>query len=332
MKNWADGIISAEKKKALPILSFPGIQLTGITVKELIASSELQAKTMRAVADRVDSAASVSMMDLSVEAEAFGSQIMVSDYEVPTVFGNIVMDMESAEALEIPKIGAGRTGIYLEAAEKAAKLITDRPVFSGVIGPYSLAGRLIGVSDIMMECYSTPEMVELVMDKTTEFLINYINAYKQTGVGGVCMAEPLTGMLSPKLAEIFSAPYVKRVIDAVQSDDFAVIYHNCGDNTPYMAESIVASGAMAYHFGNAVNMKEMLEKMPGDKLVMGNISPSEQLLAGTPETVRAATLALLENCSGHANYVISTGCDVPPKSSWENIDAFFAAAAEFYGA
>ena len=46
----------------------------GITVKELVMDSALQAKGMKMVADRVDSSAAVSMMDLSVEAEAFGAQ------------------------------------------------------------------------------------------------------------------------------------------------------------------------------------------------------------------------------------------------------------------
>jgi uroporphyrinogen decarboxylase len=30
--------------------------------------------------------------------------------------------------------------------------------------------------------------------------------------------------------------------------------------------------------------------------------------------------------------VISSGCDIPPLSSWDNIGAFFAAVKEFYAA
>ena len=35
-------------------------------------------------------------------------------------------------------------------------------------------------------------------------------------------------------------------------------------------------------------------------------------------------------CCNHPNFVISTGCDVPPMSPWANIDAFFQAVDEFY--
>ncbi len=332
MKNWVKDYINSDVKKAMPILSFPGIQITGITVDELVRDSDLQAKTMQAVAQRTDSAASVSMMDLSVEAEAFGAQIITSATEVPTVVGAIVRDIDAANALRIPKVGEGRTGIYLEALAKASALITDRPVFCGVIGPFSLAGRLLGVSDIMVDCYMEPELVETVMEKTTLFLIDYIKEYKKTGASGVCMAEPLTGLLSPALAESFSAPYVKRIVDAVQDDSFAVIYHNCGNNTMLMMDAILSAGAMGYHFGDVISMKEAVEKVPSDVLVMGNISPSEQFLSGTPESMRAAVIDLMnECCDGHKNFVISSGCDIPPASKWENIDAFFAAVAEYYG-
>ena len=82
-------------------------------------------------------------MDLSVEAECFGAPISVSDDEVPTVKSSVVSTPEEVEALAVPEIGAGRTQIYIDAIKKAAKMIEDRPVFAGIIGPYSLAGRLL---------------------------------------------------------------------------------------------------------------------------------------------------------------------------------------------
>ena len=80
---WLDQLRQAPVKKAMPIISFPAIQLMGISVRELISSSDAQARGMKLVADRLDAAASVSLMDLSVEAECFGAQIRFSDDEVP---------------------------------------------------------------------------------------------------------------------------------------------------------------------------------------------------------------------------------------------------------
>ena len=330
MKQWLQDVMASDKRKALPVLSFPCTQLMGITVRELITSSENQAKGMAAVAQRCPTAASVSMMDLSVEAECFGAQIRVTDDEVPTVVGAVVHDPDEAEALQVPAGGTGRTGIYVEAIGKTKQLITDRPVLAGVIGPFSLAGRLMDMTEIMIDCYEEPEMVHTVLDKATQFITNYINEYKKVGADGVVMAEPAAGLLSPSICEEFSTPYVKRIIEAVQTDDFIVVYHNCGNAVTSMPDQIVSTGAAAFHFGNAINMAEMLEKMPADKVVMGNVDPVGAFFNGTPESVREDTLRVMKECCGHKNFLISSGCDIPPKTPWANIDAFFAAVEEFY--
>lgn len=216
MNDWIHNLVESDEKKAIPVLSFPCVSLLGITVRELIGNSDLQAKGMKMVADRIDSGASVSMMDLSVEAEAFGSKTRISDDEVPTVVGSIVNTEDEANALAIPAVGTGRTGLYVEAIEKACKLVTDRPVLAGVIGPFSLAGRLMDVTKALVNCVDEPDMVHICLEKTTKFLIEYINAYKAIGSNGVVMAEPLTGLLSPRMAKTFSSVYVKQIVDAAE--------------------------------------------------------------------------------------------------------------------
>ena len=195
MKRWLEELRGAPVKKAMPVLSFPAIQLMGISVRELISSSDAQARGMQLVAQRTDAAASVSLMDLSVEAECFGSAIRVSDEEVPTVVGSIVSTEEEARALAVPPVGAGRTGLYIEAIEKAVGLITDRPVFAGVIGPFSLAARLLDVTEIMIYCYEEPDMVHVLLEKATQFITEYCKAYKEAGANGVVIAEPVAGLL-----------------------------------------------------------------------------------------------------------------------------------------
>ena len=328
---WIDEMISAEQKKAFPVLSFPSVQKMNVTVSELLSNSSLQAKGMKLIADSFDTAASVSYMDLSVEAEAFGSEIRFSDDEVPTVVGAIVESEEDAEQLSVPEIGTGRTGVCVEAMRKAAELITDRPVFAGCIGPFSLAGRLMDVSEALINCYEEPDMVHMVLEKAAEFLIRYLSAFKETGINGAVVAEPLAGLLSPDLAQEFSGDYMEKIVSAVQTEDFIVIYHNCGNSVLATSDSIEGNGCRAFHFGNAVNIRDMLPRFPGDCLVMGNIDPAGEFRNGTPESIYAATTRLLEECSGYPNFVISSGCDIPPLTPWENIASFFKAVDDFYG-
>ena len=329
-RKWLEAAAEAQRKRAFPILSFPAVQLLKISVKQLLGDSETIAEGMKAVAKRTDAVAAVSMMDLSVEAEAFGSRVRFCDDEVPTVVGALVSNREEALALRVPSVSSNRTNRYVEAVAKARREITDRPVFAGMIGPFSLAGRLNEVSEALVNCYEEPEMLHLLLGKATEFLISYAKAFAGAGAAGVVLAEPLTGLLSPDMAEEFSEPYVKRVIDAVQTDEFSIVYHNCGGNVSRMAESIARTGAHAYHFGNCVSMREMLEKFPKTTVLMGNVDPAGQFNAGTPASIREETLRIMnECCPEYPRFLISSGCDIPPTSPWENIDAFFEAVKEY---
>ena len=329
MNEWIREVIAQDKKKGMPILSFPGAKILNVTVDELVKDGHLQALCMESIAKKYDMGMAVSLMDLSVEAEAFGSPVQFETEEVPTVREALIHDEEEAEELKVPAVGAGRTGECVKGIREACERITDRPVFAGIIGPYSLAGRLLDMTEIMILCYEEPEMVETVLEKATEFLIAYAKAFKDAGANGVVMAEPAAGLLSPGLMEEFSNPYVKKVREAVEDDSFVVMYHNCGNIEPLLRQ-IRDVDAKAYSFGNAIDMEKALQVIPQDRLVIGNIDPAGVLRNGTPELVREEIKKLLERCRKYPNFVIASGCDIPPMTPFENMDAFFETIEEFY--
>ena len=328
MKETAKALLQT-KNKTVPVLTFPSVQLLNISVKELISSAEMQAKGMKAIADRCPIGAALNMMDLSVEAEAFGAKIRIYEDEIPAIESGIIDDICDAEDIVVPSVGAGRTAIYIEGIRKAKELIKDIPVFCGVIDPYSLAGRLFEMSELMMECYDSPDEVKVLLEKCSEFIAAYIKAYKEAGADGVVMAEPAAGLLSPALAEEFSTPYVQKIIEAVNDPDFVFCYHNCGSAASDMMDAFAALDADIFHFGNVVDIEKACKCLPEDKLVMGNVDPV-LMRTGTPETVAADTERVFALCSKYENFMISTGCDVPAASKWENIDAYFSKVTELY--
>ncbi|NLA86781.1 MAG: methyltransferase [Clostridiales bacterium] len=330
MYNWVEQIIYTERKQALPILTFPAVQYLYVTVRELVADSNHQAIGMRLIADKYNMPAALAYMDLSVEAEAFGAYTVFTADEIPTIIGKLITTEEDADALQIPELGAGRTGENVETIRKAQMLINDRPVIAQCIGPFSLAGRLLNVNDIMLQCYESPELVHKVLKKATAFITEYALALKKIGADGIIMAEPLAGLLSPTLIEEFSTQYVREIVSTLQDKHFIVIYHNCGNAVPHLLNSIIDTGCFAFHFGDSVDMLYMLEKIPRNYLVMGNVSPAKVFNKGTTENVRLETLKLLNKCGRYNNFVISSGCDIPPDVDLENMDTFFKTVDAFY--
>lgn len=184
------------------------------------------------------------------------------------------------------------------------------------------------MSEIMMLIYINPEAANTLLRKCTDFIIRYCMALKATGVNGVVMAEPAAGLLSNEDCLQYSSVFVKEIVEKVQDDHFTVVLHNCG-NTGNCTQAMVYTGAAAYHFGNKINMEEALKEVPADALAMGNLDPVSLFKMLSPEEMKKATLQLLEATSAYPNFVLSSGCDIPPYTPLANINAFYTALEEF---
>ena len=214
--------------------------------------------------------------------------------------------------------------------ELALKLIKDRPVFAECIGPFSLAGRLVDITEAMVLCYEAPDMMHTVLEKATQFITEYVKAFKALGCHGIMIAEPLAGILSPALGKEFSCDYMKQIVDECQDKNFVIFYHNCGNNAVLQAEDIFAIGCKGYHFGDKIVLKDIMEKAPEDVIVMGNVSPSDEFFGGTRASIRKATYKVMHQCYKYDNFWLSSGCDVPALANPDNIAEFFDAANDFY--
>ena len=328
MKSWIDSILNSDKRAALPIMTHPGIEHLGKTVRDAITDGRVHYEAVKVLTEMYPAAAATTIMDLTVEAEAFGASVKISDTEIPTVTGRLVCDAASVEALKVPTLEAGRIPQYLLANRLAAENITNRVVLAGCIGPFSLAGRLYDMSEIMTAIYIEPDVIQLLLEKCTQFITEYCKALKAAGTGGVVMAEPAAGLLSGDDCMMFATPYLKRIIDEVQDDSFTVVLHNCG-NTGQCTEAMVATGARALHFGNKIDMTLAMTQVPSDVLAIGNIDPVTVFRQASAEQVKATTKELLEKTRQYRNFVVSSGCDLPPRVPAANVEAFFEAVAEF---
>ena len=328
MTEWAKAVIDSKKVVAVPVMTHPGIEMIGRRVIDAVSDGEVHFNAVRALAGRYDTAAATVIMDLTVEAEAFGADIAFEPDEVPAVRGHMLNSADDIARLQVPSLSAGRVPAYLKANLLAARAITDRPVLAGCIGPFSLAGRLFGMSELMMALFTAPDAVCRLLEKCTQFIETYCRALRDTGAQGVIMAEPAAGLISNDDCLRYVTPYIRRIVESVQDDRFLVILHNCGD-TGHCTEAMVGTGAAGYHFGNQADMVAALDACPGEALVMGNLDPVGIFKGASPEEVYRATRDLLETTRRYPNYVISSGCDVPPAVPAANIEAFYRAVTDY---
>lgn len=330
MNKFIKQLLDSDKRIAIPIMTHPGIEAIGKKVFDAVTNGEVHYQAIRNVTGTYNTAACTVIMDLTVEAEAFGCTISMPEHEVPSVTGRLVYDEESVNRLQVPSLSVGRMPEYLKANRLAIENIKDKSVLSGCIGPFSLAGRLYDMSEIMVGIYIEPDVIKTLLDKCTAYITAYCKELKSLGATGVIMAEPAAGLLSNDDCQEYSTVYVKQIVEAVQDENFTVILHNCG-NKGQCTQAMIDSGAAALHFGNAVDMVATLEQCPSDLIVMGNIDPVGTLKQASSEDVYRITSDLLTKTAGYKNFVISSGCDMPPLVPEANIKAFYKAVADFNG-
>ncbi len=328
MKKWTTDVIRNPKRMAIPIMTHPGIEMSHYSIKQAVTDGEKHFQAIQKLNEVYPAAASTVIMDLTVEAEAFGAAINFPDDEVPTVLGRLVTDDASVRALQVPDLQQGRIQEYLKANKFTAVHITDKPVFAGCIGPFSLAGRLYGMTELMMGIYTEPETMVTLLEKCADFILSYCEAIKAQKVNGVLMAEPAAGLVSNEDCTQFSSIYIKKIVEQLQDDSFMIVLHNCG-NTGHCTPAMVETGAAALHFGNKIDMTEALKACPSGILVMGNLDPAGLFKNESAEIVYAETTRLLNETSGWPNFVLSSGCDTPPLVPDENIKAFYEALQDY---
>jgi uroporphyrinogen decarboxylase len=312
----------------LPLAVYPGIHITGAKVSDVVNDAHAQFEASAAIHKRYNTPIVLTAMDLSVEAEAFGCPLFISDNEIPTVSEPIISDRKDIENLRVPEIGEKRTNVYLSAAKLLKNLNSSPLVFGGTIGPFSLACRLAGMNEVLCYTMESDSYLNLILEKCSMFLRKYISAFKTAGADGVIIAEPAAGLLSPSLLNQFSSSYIRQIIDGIQDEQFSVILHNCSAKIIHL-QSKISAGTVGLHFGSPMDILEALKNSPSDIILLGNLDPASVFLKSIPDEVYKRTGELLEKTSSYINYIISSGCDVPPTVPLENIDAFFQACSEF---
>jgi uroporphyrinogen decarboxylase len=320
----SDFILSANKNVAMPIAVYPGVSLTTASIREVVTNPQAQFEAQERLHRRYETWIVQSAMDLSVEAEAFGSDIHITDNEIPTVHGRLVTNEEQINCLIIPKPGKGRTGVYLDTVRMLAALETKPLVLGGMIGPFSLAGRLFGVSEALEITMTESCMLHTLLEKCTAFLITYAEAYKTAGAHGILIAEPSAGLLSPRSLSTFSSAYIKRIVDSTGRNGFDVILHNCAARIAHIP-AILESGAGLLHFGAPMDIAGALEKVSGTTVVFGNLDPAGVFVNSSEDEIFNCVTDLLRQTGRYRNFVLSSGCDVPPGTAIEKLDALYRA-------
>jgi len=315
----------AFNRSIIPLLGAPGARLTGTKLKENLTNAEIQFNSLSKLMEEFQPDGIFFMMDLTVEAEALGLEIGFPEDDNPYVKEHPIKGRDELASVENSWSGiSGRMSIFTEVADKMAR---ELPGMKGsyVIGPLSLAGELVGVTDLCMKLIEEPDFAESVVDFCARVVGEYSRALIDYGADTIAVLEPTAVLLSKRQFKRFALPYFEKLRSELSNP---LIYHICGD-TEHIVEPMGASGAYGLSLDSMVDLKDAAERIPENVFLIGNIDPVKVFLQSNAEAVERETANLLEKMKDVPNFILSSGCDIPLETPHENIAAFFRAGRNF---
>lgn len=272
-----------------------------------------------------------SLVDLNIMSEAFGAQLYYENDVVPMPYKSAVSSLSEIDELEIPNPNKdGRMPVILECARLYEKNYKKKGfVYAGVIeGPLTAASNIVGVENLMRGMIKSPKLVNDLLNKVSDALIEFGNAQLEHGIDIIGIAEPTASstVISPELFKEYSFPYLKKI--ARKLDTIGTIIHICGYTQPIIEQLIKVPKTLAISVDD-VDLTKTLETI-GNKFVIvaGNI-PTSRLLRGTPQEIENISKNCILKAGVNGKYVVCPGCDLAPGTPEENIFAYINSCKKY---
>lgn len=321
------------KRLAAPLAGFPGCDVLGVSLKVAQQNHGVHYSCIEALVYQLKPDAIFMMMDLSVEANALGLPVRFPIHESSTVEHHPVQTIEDLDKFRyINILQDARIQSYIKTIEMMKTGLPDSVMVGAyIVGPVTLAGLLAGAEQTAIDSIMNPDKLDALCRFSTSVIQEYARALINAGADMLCILEPTAVILGPDQFERFSAAFVRHIIESYKYARVDTIYHICG-NTMHLVEAMAQSGVAAISLDSpqtGVDLVKAARIAGRGVVIMGNINPTAVMKDGSPDNVRQACRQLLEQMREYPNFVLSTGCDLPPGVPLENMRAFMETAREF---
>ena len=309
---------SLHRRGVVPVLGYPGLTAEKVTAEECLFDPTLHTRVVRSNVALYGPDAALPLLDLTVEAESFGVKPIFKDADAPQIREFQPLERVTSRARTT---FANRMSVMVDTAKRISDEVESVPKGFYVTGPFTLAGQIIGVEQLLLGLFKHPELISELMETCTLTIADYARHLEDAGVDFLVMADPTSSLVSPKQFDDFAKLPIAQVVKATSKE---IVLHICG-RSGHLLRQMVETGVAALSLDNNVRLTDAVTVVPNKVLVFGNYSPSDLAFKKT-EAITAEVREMLSTVTKADNVVVSTGCDIPASAPPENIRAFMKAA------
>ena len=270
------------------------------------------------------------LLAIHAESEAMGSVLKIPDDMPPSVLDHFIKDYDAdLKKLRIPDPQKdGRLPFILEGIRRLKDLCKDQYAVVGFIqAPFRHASMLRGAEKVMRDMSRNPSKLKELLEIATESQIVYGKAVVSAGADIICISDPTSSgdAISRASWEQFGAPYTTRVVSEVKKTGVKMFLHICGDTSDRL-DSLAKTGVDGLSLDYKVDFARAREILGDSICLIGNVDPTTTLLFGKPEDVAKEVENCIRSAGQKGNFILSSGCMVPPEVPGENIQAMVETA------
>ena len=304
-----------------PFQGYWALNLAGISVMDSINNPKIAAEAQFRVIEKCGMDAVETMWDWLLPAEAMGCEVKIPEHgTIPTV-SHIIDAPADLDWLKIPKVNdfyrfAGARETTRLIAKKVGK---ERFLMASLLSPFTLAGELRGVEQMMMDCMIEEDFVHALVKESLNINKTFAEEMVKWEMDAVIICDPTASgdLISPDDYVKFSAASMKGLGDVIRKGGKMQINHICGA-TGDRLDIVAGTGCKAFSVDYQVDIEKAVEEMKGRMAIVGNIDPARILYTGTADDVKRTTAALLKK-GGKRGYLFGSGCDIPVGTKLENV-------------
>lgn len=308
-----------------PILSGITRKLTGVSYPVWSNDADACANALLKSAEDFELDCLVTLIDLSVECDAWGQKIIFPENEAahPDYSDCVVQDIEDYE--KIKKVDYRTSKRMMMHIDVCKKLVAEKkgqmPIIAFVFGPLGVLSMMRGQQDMYMDLYDDPDAVKEAVGQVNETLKEYVAALCETGVDGVMLDTLFASgsIMSKDMWCEMEGEYAAELADVIREHGCLPMIHNCGQRVYFdvQIESMKpAAISFLYPPDDCKDFAECKEKYGDKTFLIGCVTPANAVI-GTDEEWDQQCRDQIDAMAKGGGFMLATGCEYPANASFD---------------
>jgi uroporphyrinogen decarboxylase len=270
--------------------------------------------------------------------QALGSPVSFPEDVFPIIKKAIIKSAANLDAIAAASIHTEQMERFLKGISILKQnLKSDVPIACEYISPFTIATRLRGTNEIMVDLYQSPGLVHDMQEVLVPLDIEIGRLLIEAGVDyifyGADMECPL--LISPDHYREFVHQPTSKVVNALAQMGSRVLPHMCGDIVKTgIVDMLLEMDIHGIMPGNltqetVLDLQELKNKCGDQICIFDNLNPNTSLLIGTPDETARETRAHLQKARSMTGYIFSTSGTTSPNIPRANFEAMNREVLEF---